>query len=550
MCPGWRRWPGSGGCWSRTRRARFGLPAFKVLGASWATYRVLCERLGGEPAWSTLDDLAAVVAERLGPLRLVAATDGNHGRAVARMAKLLGLAVDDPRARGHGRRPHRRHRLRGRRGRRAPGDLRRRRRRSRPRWPTTARWSSPTPRGPATRTSPRWVIEGYSTIFAEIDGQLAGGGQPPIDVAVVPLGVGALGAAAGANLRAGREPGDGPLLVGVEPDTAACVAAAVEAGHVVEVPGAPPVDHGRAQLRAGVDAGPAHRGRHVRRVRRHRRRPLPRGHPGPGRRRARRRRDRRRRPRRACWPWSTSTGTRCRSRPRPRSCCWPPRASPTRPTSSGSSAARPPVHVSVRLDRVGDQPSTSGRYWSGWRWRAKSNTVVLYDTVSSRSQAATATSSPSARALGDDRARRVDDARPADVVDALLDPGLGHADHERAVLVGARLHDQVVVEVAEPVVLGRRRVVDRRVVPDADQLDALEAEHPVRLGPAAVVADQHPDPAAEGVERREPEVAPLEVALLQVLERPPRLVLAVPGQVDLAVAADLVAVGRRPAPRC
>ena len=39
----------------------------------------------------TLDDLAAVVADRLGPLRLVAATDGNHGRAVARMARLLGL---------------------------------------------------------------------------------------------------------------------------------------------------------------------------------------------------------------------------------------------------------------------------------------------------------------------------------------------------------------------------------------------------------------------------------------------------------------------------
>src|SRR5918996_3680626 len=72
---------------------RLGLPAFKILGASWATYRVLGDRLGGEPAWTTLDDLAAVVADRLGPLRLVTATDGNHGRAVARMAKLLGLAA-------------------------------------------------------------------------------------------------------------------------------------------------------------------------------------------------------------------------------------------------------------------------------------------------------------------------------------------------------------------------------------------------------------------------------------------------------------------------
>ena len=54
---------------------------------------------------------------------------------------------------------------------------------------------------------------------------------------MVPLGVGALGAAAASCLRAGLEPGEGPMLVGVEPDSAACVAAAVEAGHVVEVPG-------------------------------------------------------------------------------------------------------------------------------------------------------------------------------------------------------------------------------------------------------------------------------------------------------------------------
>ena len=54
---------------------------------------------------------------------------------------------------------------------------------------------------------------------------------------MVPLGVGALGASAAACLKGGLEPGEGPVLVGVEPESAACVAAAVEAGHVVEVPG-------------------------------------------------------------------------------------------------------------------------------------------------------------------------------------------------------------------------------------------------------------------------------------------------------------------------
>jgi diaminopropionate ammonia-lyase len=52
--------------------ARLGLPAFKILGASWAVERALRE----QPATHTL----------------VAASAGNHGRAVARAAALRGLA--------------------------------------------------------------------------------------------------------------------------------------------------------------------------------------------------------------------------------------------------------------------------------------------------------------------------------------------------------------------------------------------------------------------------------------------------------------------------
>jgi diaminopropionate ammonia-lyase len=256
---------------------RLGLPAFKVLGASWATYRALCERLGGEPAWSTLDELAKVVADQLGELRLVAATDGNHGRAVAHMARLLGLSalILVPKGTAAAR-------IDGIASEGAevvvtPGtyddavslaadlagthDL----------VVSDTSW-------PGYEEVPGWVIEGYSTIFTEIEAQLAGlaspgapavrdpGGGPRgvgvssagvtvpnpvgIDVAVVPLGVGALGASAAACLRAGREPGDSPLLIGVEPLTAACVAAAVEAGHLVEVPG--PHDSIMAGLNCGL----------------------------------------------------------------------------------------------------------------------------------------------------------------------------------------------------------------------------------------------------------------------------------------------------------
>ena len=68
--------------WVKDESQRFGLPAFKFLGASWALARVLGET---EPA------RMVEAARVLGVTRLVAATDGNHGRAVARLARMLGV---------------------------------------------------------------------------------------------------------------------------------------------------------------------------------------------------------------------------------------------------------------------------------------------------------------------------------------------------------------------------------------------------------------------------------------------------------------------------
>jgi diaminopropionate ammonia-lyase len=246
---------------------RMGLPSFKVLGASWATYRLLCQELGVEPGWSTPDDLADVVARQLGPLRLVTATDGNHGRAVAFMARLLRLAAtvlvpegtvparieaiagegaevlvvagtyDDAVAASvaftQGDDSVRREAVAvvGGVDVEAPGGAAERRLGL-----SDTAWS-------VYEEVPRWVIQGYATIFAELDEQLGDLGLGPPDAVVVPLGVGALGAAAA---MARKGPG---ILVGVEPTSAACVAAAVEAGHVVEVPG----PHG--SIMAGLNCG-------------------------------------------------------------------------------------------------------------------------------------------------------------------------------------------------------------------------------------------------------------------------------------------------------
>src|ERR671923_96388 len=67
--------------------SRLGLPSFKVLGASWATYRAACRHIGAE-----LGVPLGELRRRLdGRVSLACTTEGNHGRAVARMAALLGL---------------------------------------------------------------------------------------------------------------------------------------------------------------------------------------------------------------------------------------------------------------------------------------------------------------------------------------------------------------------------------------------------------------------------------------------------------------------------
>lgn len=68
--------------------SRLGLPAFKILGASWATYKAISARLGLGQGTS-LSEVAAVAQKA--KVKLFAATDGNHGRAVAATAKWLGV---------------------------------------------------------------------------------------------------------------------------------------------------------------------------------------------------------------------------------------------------------------------------------------------------------------------------------------------------------------------------------------------------------------------------------------------------------------------------
>ena len=88
---------------------------------------------------------------------------------------------------------------------------------------------------------PGYVIEGYTTIFREIDEQA---GDDGVDVAFIPIGVGALAAAAARHYVP-----RGVRLASVEPTDAACLLESVRAGEIVQVPGP------HTSIMAGLNAG-------------------------------------------------------------------------------------------------------------------------------------------------------------------------------------------------------------------------------------------------------------------------------------------------------
>lgn len=72
----------------KAETSRLGLPSFKLLGASWAVRQAIIH-FANLASSSSLDDLRAAVKKH--GIKLCAATDGNHGRSVAFMGRLLGV---------------------------------------------------------------------------------------------------------------------------------------------------------------------------------------------------------------------------------------------------------------------------------------------------------------------------------------------------------------------------------------------------------------------------------------------------------------------------
>ncbi len=218
---------GVGRVFVKDESARLGLPAFKILGASYAIARALSARQG------TPDRALPLSALTLAPgTALTAATDGNHGRAVAHIARLLGVpaTISVPT------------------GLTAPArdaitaegatlvelDL-----------PyddvvaATAAAAGPDTivvqdtAWPGYADVPQWIVDGYATLFTEIDRQLTDAGVERLDLVAVPVGVGSLAQAAVRHYRSGARC---PAVLTVEPEHAPAVITSLRRGAPTSVP--------------------------------------------------------------------------------------------------------------------------------------------------------------------------------------------------------------------------------------------------------------------------------------------------------------------------
>ncbi|KAL9108848.1 MAG: hypothetical protein Q9227_006379 [Pyrenula ochraceoflavens] len=210
---------------------RFGLPSFKALGASWGVFKAVASALS-LPVTDSIDRLAA--AAREGGIELFAATDGNHGRAVAYMARLLTIAVyiyvpctldQDTRKilRTEGATV-----LTSTNYDNAVKDA--------------ASAAAGSARGIFVQDTsfleyqeiPNLIVDGYSTMLSELDSQLRDTGHK-CNLVICPVGVGSLAQAVTQHYKALNHASNYCRVMTVEPETAACLWESLKAGKSISL---------------------------------------------------------------------------------------------------------------------------------------------------------------------------------------------------------------------------------------------------------------------------------------------------------------------------
>jgi diaminopropionate ammonia-lyase len=227
---------------------RLGLPSFKMLGASWATAFAIREAWvePGVPV-DSLEDLRCAV-KNPGSKRLVAATDGNHGRGVARMAKYLGMQCLIFVPRGLARSRIKGIKSEGAKVKVVNGSYDDAIARSAKEANENTLVVSDTS-WEGYQDIPRQVTLGYSTLFAEIDQALREEGLLDPDVVVLQAGVGSFAAAGMIHYRSGGR-ARSPRTVVAEPLSANCLYRSCAAGELTEAP--PPHPSTMAGLNCGL----------------------------------------------------------------------------------------------------------------------------------------------------------------------------------------------------------------------------------------------------------------------------------------------------------
>ncbi|KAJ5721349.1 uncharacterized protein N7483_009283 [Penicillium malachiteum] len=206
---------------------RFGLPSFKVLGASWGCFRAVTQHLGLSPEQITLEDLAA--RPEIKSLILVTASEGNHGRAVAYMAKLLGVAAEIFVPQSMDDTTSSRILSEGARVTVVQGTYDDAVKRAADQAHKENILLIQDTAFEGYEDVPAWIVEGYSTMMNETEEQLSQLGLPAT-MMVTPVGVGSLAHAVTIHCKSRNV-----AVVAVEPDSAPCLYSSLRAGKPVPV---------------------------------------------------------------------------------------------------------------------------------------------------------------------------------------------------------------------------------------------------------------------------------------------------------------------------
>ncbi|KAJ5928592.1 Peptidase M20 [Penicillium verhagenii] len=206
---------------------RFGLPSFKVLGASWGCFRAIAQTLGLESDKVTLDELS--LKAKANSISLVTASEGNHGRAVAYMARLLGIQAEIFVPRSMTEETKNRIASEGARVSVVQGTY-------------DQAVKSAYEKGfgehvllvqdtafEGYEDVPAWIVEGYSTMLEETEEQLSQLGLSA-SMMVTPVGVGSLAHAVAKHCKSRQM-----TMVAVEPDSAPCLSSSLHAGKSIAV---------------------------------------------------------------------------------------------------------------------------------------------------------------------------------------------------------------------------------------------------------------------------------------------------------------------------